>query len=93
MRAINIGISHDNDFVITQFADIKIFMNTGSKCSDHCFDLCIAVDSVQTRLFYIEDLTTQWKDCLCCTVSGSFCGTTRRISLYDVDLTVFRILV
>ena len=93
MSTIDIGIGHDDDFMITQFCDIKIFMNTSTKCSDHCFNLCIAVDSVQTGFLYVEDLTTERKDCLCCTVTCCLGGTTRRISLYDVDLTVFRILV
>ena len=69
MCTVNIGIGHDNDLVITEFTDIKVIMDTCTKCSDHCFNLCIAVDSVQTGLFYIKDFTTQWKDCLCCTVS------------------------
>ncbi len=65
-------------------------MNSCSKCSDHSFDLCISVNFIQTCLFNIQNFTSKWKDCLCCTVSGCLCRTTGGISLYDVDLTVFQ---
>ena len=93
MRAINIGIGHDDDLVITQLADIKVLVDSGTKGCDHRLDLGVAVDSVQTGFLYVEDLTTERKDCLCGTVTCCLGGTTRGITLYDVDLTVFRVLV
>ncbi len=48
MCTVNIGIGHDNDLVITEFTDIKVIMDTCTKCSDHSLDLCIAVNSVKT---------------------------------------------
>jgi hypothetical protein len=82
-----------NDLVITQLGNIKVFMNSGTKCSDHCFDLGIAVNFIQSRFFHIQNFTTQRKNCLCCTASCCLCRTTRGISLDDKDLTVFRIFV
>ena len=39
MRAVNIGIGHDDDFVITQFLDIEIFAaNAGAKRGNQCTD-------------------------------------------------------
>ena len=93
MCAIDIGIGHNDDLVITQFADIKVFMDTCSKSCDHCLDLCISIDSVKTCLLNIEDLASKRKDCLCRTVSRCLGRTACGISLYDIDLAVLRILV
>ena len=68
-------------------------MDPCSERRDHCFDLCIRIDLIQTRLLYIEDLTSQRKDCLRRTVSRSFRRTAGGISLYDIDLAVCRIFV
>ena len=93
MSTIDIGIGHDDDLVITQLADIKVLVDSGTKGCDHRLDLGVAVDSVQTGFLYVEDLTTERKDRLCGTVTCCLGGTTRGITLYDVDLTVFRVLV
>lgn len=93
MRTIDIGIGHDNNLVITQLADIKIFIDTCTKCSDHRFNFCVAENTIQTCFFYIQNLSTKRKYCLRCTVSGSLGTSTGGITLYDVDLAVLRILV
>ena len=67
-------------------------MDSGTKCSDHCLDLGIGINLIQSCLLYIQDLTTQWKDSLCCTVTCCLRRTAGGISLYDVDLAVLRIL-
>ena len=93
MRTVNIGISHDNDFMIAKLADIEILMNSSSKSCNHSLDLCICINLIQTCFLYIQDLTSQWKDSLCYTISGCFCRATGGISLYNVDFTVLRILI
>ena len=93
MRTVYIGIGHQNDLVVTKLGNIKIFMDTGTESSDHCLDLGIGIDLIQSCLLHIQNLTTQRQDCLGCTgtcrLGTSSCG----VSLYDVDLTVFRILI
>ena len=93
MGAVHIGICHDDDLMVSEFADIKIIMDSRSKSCDHRLDLRIAVDFVKAGFLYIEDLSSKRKDCLSRTVSRCLSGTAGGISLYDVDLTVFRILV
>ena len=70
MSTIYIGIGHDNDLVISEFADIKIIMNTCTKGGDHSLDLGISIDSVYSCLLYVEDLTSKWKNSLCSTASS-----------------------
>ena len=52
-------IGHDDDLVITQLGNIKILMDSGSEGSDHCLDLFVSVNLIQTCLLNIQDLTTQ----------------------------------
>ncbi len=62
MGAIHIRIGHDDDLVVTQLGNIKIFMNTGSKCRNHGLNFRIAVNPVHPGLFHIEDLAAQGQD-------------------------------
>ena len=93
MSTIHIGIGHNDDLVITQFCNIKILMDTGSESSDHGFDLGISINLIQSCFLYVQDFSTQRKNCLCCTASCYLCGTTGGITLYNVDLAVFRIFI
>ena len=96
MRPIHIGISHDHNLVVTKLRNIKVisvsFGESTSECIDHGLDLRIGKHFVNGCLLHIQDLTSDRKDCLIITVAGSLCGTSRRISLYDKDLTLGRIL-
>ena len=93
VRSIDIGIGHDNDLVISQLTDIKIFVDSRSKCCDHCLNLSISVNLIKTCFLYVQNLTTKWQDCLSCTVSGCLCRTAGGISLDDIDLTLGRIFI
>ena len=96
MRPIHIGISHDHNLVVTKLRNIKVisvsFGESTSECIDHGLDFRIGKHLVNSSLLHIQDLTSDRKDCLVITVAGSLCRTSRRISLYDKDLTLGRIL-
>ena len=79
--------------VITKLADIEILMNTGSEGSDHRFDFRISVDPVESCLLHVQDLSAKRKYRLGRTASRGLRRATCRVSLYDVDLAVFRIFV
>ena len=53
MGTIDIGIRHNDNLVVTKFADIKVFMNTCTKRSDHSFDLSISINLIQSCLLDI----------------------------------------
>ena len=96
MRPIHIGISHDHDLVVTKLRNVKIisvsFGESASECIDHGLNLRIGKHLINSSLLHIQYLTSDRKDCLIITVTGSLCGTSRRISLYDKDLALGRIL-
>ena len=93
MGAVHVGIRHNNNLMITQLTNIKIFMNPGSESRNHGFDLRICIDLIQPCLFHIQNLSAKRKDCLGCAVAGRFGGTAGGISLHDIDLAIHRILV
>ena len=65
MGTIHIGIRHDNNLMITQLGDIKIFMDTCTKSRDHGFNLIIDKNLIQTCFFDIQNLTSQRQNGLC----------------------------
>ena len=96
MGSVHIRIGHNHNLVVTKFSDIKVisiaFGKSASKCIDHSLNLCVCKHLVNGGFLHIQDLTADRKDCLVITVAGSLCRTSRRISLYDKDLTLGRIL-
>ena len=97
MRPIHIGISHDHNLVVTKLRNIKVisvsFGESTSECIDHGLDLRIGKHLINSSLLHIQYLTSDRKDRLIITITGSLCGTSRRISLYDKDLALGRILL
>ena len=95
MRSVHVCICHDNNLVIPQFGNVKViavsFGETASECINHCLDLRIGKNLVDTCFFHIQDLTADRQDCLIHTVSGRLGRTSRRISLHDEDLAFGRI--
>ena len=57
MSTVNVGIGHDDDLVITEFADIEVIMDTGTESRDHRLDLSIVINPVKTGFLYIKDLS------------------------------------
>ena len=68
-------------------------MNSRSKSGNHCAYLGISIDSVKSGFFYVQNLSSQRKDCLVRFIPGLFCRTSGGISLNDINFTVFRILI
>ena len=87
--AVNVGIGHDNDLMITEFFHIKIFRNACTKGCDHISDFFGIQDSVQSCLFNVQDLTAQRQDRLCFRVSCLDGRTARGITFDNVDFAKF----
>src|SRR5699024_4766801 len=93
MSSIYIGIGHNDDLVVPQLTDVEILMYSCSESCDHGFDLCIGINLVQPCLLYIQNLSSQRKNCLSSYASGSLCRSSSRVSLYNIDFTLAWILV
>ena len=75
MSSIHIGISHDHNLVIAKLCNVKVisvsFGESTSECIDHGLDLRIGKHLINGCFLYIQYLTSDRKDCLVITVTGS----------------------
>ena len=62
MRAVNIGIGHDDYLVIAQLFDVELIAYAGAQCHDERVELIVAVNFVGSGLFDIEHLAPHGKD-------------------------------
>ena len=57
MRSIDIGIRHNDDFVVTKLRNIKVvsisFRKAAAKRIDHRLDLCIGKHLINAGFLYI----------------------------------------
>ena len=58
MGAIDIGIGHDDDFVIAEFLDIELILDRSAERSDQSSDLLRTDHFVETCFFDVQDFTT-----------------------------------
>ncbi|MNC06247.1 hypothetical protein D3C75_537540 [compost metagenome] len=70
MRAIDVGIGHDNDAVVTQFVRVVLIAaNAAAQCSDQRRHFLRRQHLVEARFLNVEDFTFQRQDCLVLTVT------------------------
>ena len=86
MRTVDIGISHNNDLVISEFALIKFIADSCTKCHNYRLELLIRINLIDTSLLNVQHLTPERKDRLILTLSSLLCRSACGVSLYDEDL-------
>ena len=95
MCAINVGISHYDNLIVSELGYIKIiaisFRESTSKARYHGLNLSISKHLVHRCLLDIENLTSYGKNSLCTSVSCRLCRTSGRISLNYEHLTLLRV--
>ena len=91
MGTVHVGIRHDDDLMIADFIKVKILTDAGSECCNNRLEFLIAHHLVKPSLFDVQHLSPQRQNRLCFTVAPLFCGTAGRITLYNIDLTFFRV--
>ena len=84
MTSVNIGISHNNDLVISSFGDVKIFpADSCSQCSDQGSNFIIGKHFVKPSFFHIQDLSLWRKKRLVFAVTPLFGRASRRVTLHQ----------
>lgn len=58
MSSVHIRISHNDDLMVAELGNIKIFMDSRAESRDHSFDLRICINFIQPCLLYIQDLAS-----------------------------------
>src|SRR5579884_200250 len=88
VRAIHVGVGHDNDAPVAQFLEIEAVADAGAERRDQIFDLVVGEDLVQPRLLDVEDLAFERQDCLEVAVAPLLGRAARRISLDEIQLAL-----
>ena len=91
MSPIDIRIRHDDDTMIAEASIVERLSDRGSERDDEIFDFCISEYAIQSSLFGVQYFSSQWEDRLEFSVTALFRGTTRRVTLDDIELTFCRI--
>src|SRR6476620_6496233 len=91
MRAIDVGIGHDDDPVVAQFADVELIAHRRAERRDQRADLVVLQDLVQPRLFDVQDLASQREDRLEAAIATLLGRSTGRVALDNVELCARRI--
>ena len=93
MAAVDVGIGHDEHFVVAQFRDVEIVADAASERQHHGRELVVAVDLVNARLLDVQHLAPQRQDGLNVRVAPHLRGTAGGITLDDVDLGLRRVVL
>ena len=56
MRAVDVGIRHDDDLSIAQLGNIEFLADAAAKRRDNRHQLLVAVHLVEPRLFHVQHL-------------------------------------
>ena len=62
MRAVDIGIGHDDDLVIAELQRVEVLADARAERRDDGLELVVAVDLVGARLLDIQHLAPQGED-------------------------------
>ena len=92
MRAVNIRIRHDDDFIITQLFSIEFIADTRAERRDNRRQLIIAVYLVESCFLDVQHFAPQRQDRLEFSVTSLLSGAARGVTLYDVDLCLAPVL-
>ena len=91
MRAVHVGVCHDNYAVIAELGTVEGLFNAGAQgCYQRPY-LFVSEHLVGAGLLHVEDLALQGEDGLELPVPTHLCGTPRRLTLDYVDFAPARV--
>ena len=92
MRAVDVGVGHDDDLVVARLLDVELLADAGADGADHRQDLLVLEHLVDARLLDVDDLAAQRQDRLERPVACLLGGAAGRVALHEVDLAERRVL-
>ena len=93
MRAVDVGVGHDNNAMVAELAQVHVLAEAGAECGDERSQLFVGEHLLQPRLFDVEDLALERQDRLESPVAPLLGGAAGGVTLDDVELTVLRVTV
>ena len=86
MRAVHVGIGHDDDLVVARVLDREIILDARADRRDDRPDLLVRQHLVDARLLDVDDLAAQRQDRLELPVAPLLGGAAGGVALDEVDL-------
>ena len=90
MRAVNVGIGHDDDAVVARLVGVEVVADVRANSRDQRADGVAGKRAVQARALHVEDLAAQGQDGLRLAVAGLLGRAACGIALYDEQFGVLR---
>ena len=91
MRALHIGVRHDDDLVVAQFRQIELIANAGAERGDKRADLCAREHLVDARPLHVQDLAAQRQSGLETSLARLRGAAAGRVALDKKDFRLRRI--
>ena len=91
MGSVDVGVGHEDNAVVAEPAELKIFADVGAERGDECLDLFVGEGFVQAGFFDIENFAAQRQDCLKAAVAPLFGGASCAVSLDNIEFAFFRV--
>src|SRR4051812_40596658 len=86
MRAIHVGVGHENDLVIADALDGELFLDAGADGGDDRPDLFVGEHLVDARLLDVDDLAAQRKNRLECAITALLRRAAGAVTFDEIDL-------
>ena len=90
--AVNVGVGHQNNLVITGVFEVKLARDAGSNCGDQSLNFGVLEHLVDPCLLDVEDLAAQRQHGLRVAIAALFCRATGGVTLDYEDFSKRRIL-
>ena len=84
VRAVDVGICHDDDFAVAQLFHIEAVADAAAECLNNRNQRLVAVNLVNAAFFDVKHFTAKRQNRLIAAVSAVFCRAARGISLDEV---------
>ena len=91
MRAVDVGVGHDDDLVVAQLAEVEIVADAGAQGGDQRADLLAAQHPVEPGALDVEDLAAQGQDRLHAAVAALLGRAAGAVTLDDEQLGLGRV--
>ena len=93
MRAVDVGVGHDDDLVIAQLVDVELIpADAGAERHDQRADFLRRQHLVETRALHVQDLAAQGQDRLGAAVAALLGGAASGVTLDQEQFGLRRVL-
>ena len=86
MRAVDVGVGHDDDLVVPSLLELELLADAGADRGDERLDLGVREHLVDPVLLDVDDLAAERQDRLRVPVAALLRGAARGVALDDEEL-------